>query len=287
MNRSALSLLLALPLFAVACAHETAGAADETDSADAELSSSRVTELSINLSAGFMAPSPLNSCLFHHSGRYVVNLVAKTVKGEGCAAGAKNVGVDRKLTAAELTSIKTALRGVKQVRNPDACIMDGPGLFLSVKKGASETNYIDPANACGGGSKAATGLDGLFAAAEKLTTVTAHTLEGELASVMAIGGETTGTVIQTESGTFEVQFPDDGPLAGQFVEGRKALVVGPMVEKQGVEIARRTILEVKDALVCPASSAVINCMPPNESKVCDFGNRLWVQNNCGGVTFID
>ena len=102
-----------------------------------------------------------------------------------------------------------------------------------------------------------------------------------------LGGETTGTVLRTESGTFELQFPADGPLAGAFVEGRKALVVGPMVEKQGVEIARRTILEVKDALVCPASSAVINCQPPNESKVCEFGNRLWIERSCGGVSFVD
>jgi hypothetical protein len=282
MNR--LSALLALPLLALACA---APAAEDDASDDADLSVSTVTKLTINRSEGFIAPSPLESCMFRHNGSYDVDLVAQTVKGQGCVDGDKSVTVNRALTTAEASAIRTALRQVKIVPRPSSCPTDGPGSFLRVTRGTRETSYTDPHNACFGDAKAATSIDGVLASVEKLTTIVEHVLEGSLASVNAIGGETTGQVLQTEGGALELEFAPGSALASQFTDGRKAVVVGTRVDRPGVEIPIRKFLLVNDLLVCPASSAVINCMPPTETKACAFGNRFWIQNNCGGVSFLD
>jgi hypothetical protein len=284
MNRSLSCLVALLPMFAVACAAEATS--EETASDDAALGTATITQISISRSAGFIAPSPLDSCLFRHNGRYEVNLVTKTVKGEGCAEGEKSVTVDRTMTAAETATVVAALKKVRATPRPVACPTDGPENHLTVKRGERETRFTDPNNACFDAT-GATALDGVLAAVEKLATVSEQTLVGTLASAVAIGGETTGQVIQTEAGQLELEFAPGSPLGSQFTDGRKAVVVGVRVDRAGVEIPVRNMVLVTDMLVCPASSAVINCMPINQTKACESGNRFWIQSNCEGVTYLD
>jgi hypothetical protein len=108
------------------------------------------------------------------------------------------------------------------------------------------------------------------------------TLEGTLASVVAIGGETTGTVITTPTSSRELQLGDF-----PFEDGKFARVRGTERTFNGVEIRQRTVLDVSEILICPDAGTTLNCMPgPNVrlSSVCANGNLSWILNNCKGVT---
>jgi hypothetical protein len=276
---------LALPLLAAACAAESGSDASPTD--DADLRADGITKLTISGHAGFVPPTPLGACIFGGTGSFAVDFAAKTVKGDACLDGGKRVSADRTITNAEAAAVRAAVRNVKTTKAPENCPLDIGGHFLGITRGTRESRFVDPLSACHASAQAAEGLPELLAAVAKLAAPSEQTAQGKLTSHFAIGGETTGMAIETESGVFELDFAPGHPAATSFVPDRKAIVVGPIVSRTGVEIPKRDVLLVTDMLVCPASSAVLNCQPPNESRVCAFPNRLWIANNCDGVTFLD
>jgi hypothetical protein len=114
---------------------------------------------------------------------------------------------------------------------------------------------------------------------------TTVTLEGTLVSTMGIGGENTGSSIQTSSETVELIL--DAGERNQFVDGKKARAKGTIKLLSGVETHNRKALDVTEMLVCPAPGYV-NCMPgPNVrlSNLCSNDNMGWIQANCPGVLY--
>ena len=82
------------------------------------------------------------------------------------------------------------------------------------------------------------GSDDLPAGQVELTGVL-HT------GIAAIGGETTGIVLVTADGQFELQLADDAmTYAAEELTGAIVKVVGEMIEVEGVEIPSRTIIKV-------------------------------------------
>ena len=285
MKLSLMTFALFLPLAAVACAASPAGDA-ESGSADADLTASNVSKLTVSRSAGFMPPPPPGACLPH--GRYTVDFEAKTLDGVGCNGGT-SLTVKRALTDEELTSVRKQLRLVRTAPTPEACPTDFPVSSLSVTRAGRETRYIDELAACSGGAKAVTGesLSALRLVVEKLATAggaAPRTFEGDLLSAMAIGGESTGRVLRTEDGSFELSF-SGGALADEFIDGQRARITGIRADRPGVEVPMRHFIEVTDMLVCPKQSS-LNCMPPTDAKACVPANRAWVQSNCD-VSFLD
>ena len=65
------------------------------------------------------------------------------------------------------------------------------------------------------------------------------------AGMMAIGGETTGIVIQTAQGRFELQ-PATEAMRKEIeaLDGKEVVVTGTLTTKAGVEVARRQIIQV-------------------------------------------
>jgi hypothetical protein len=113
------------------------------------------------------------------------------------------------------------------------------------------------------------------------------TVEGQLASVMGIGGESTGYAVQAQDGMYELVL-DQGEK-NQFVDGKKARVKGTLTFLSGVETQNRRAIDVKEMLVCP-DPGYVNCMPrPNVrlSHLCAPANRDWVSASCDGVEYLD
>lgn len=108
-------------------------------------------------------------------------------------------------------------------------------------------------------------------------------LEGELASVMGIGGESTGVAIVTDDGMFELIL--DPSERAQFVDGKRARVKGTKTTLSGVETHDRPAIEVNDLLVCP-NPGWVNCMPGGAVPAA-CGERTWIRANCEGVDFAD
>jgi len=271
-----------LTLGATACAAGT----EEEAASTSDLRTEGVTKITVHASPGFVAPAPIGACVFR-GGAFEVDFVAKKVKGEACLEGGRAVAADRAMTAAEVARVRAALRGVKPTRAPQACPSDIGGTFLVLSRGGRESRFADPTIACSGSAQAAEGLAPLFDAVARLGMRTEQTVQGKLTTVFAIGGETTGMGIETGKGMVEFELPADHPAVASFVPGREAIMVGPMVPRAGVEIPSREVLVVTDILVCPASSAVLNCQPPANGQACATGNRFWIQSNCEGVTFLD
>jgi hypothetical protein len=110
-------------------------------------------------------------------------------------------------------------------------------------------------------------------------------IEGTLTRSVGIGGENTGSSIKTASGVTELVLGDH---ARAFVDGRFAKVTGPKKLLAGVESGARTAIEVQKLLVCPASNAVFNCMPPVSPDNAACGeDRGWIQAKCEGVSYLD
>ena len=65
--------------------------------------------------------------------------------------------------------------------------------------------------------------------------------------IVAIGGETTGTIIKSGNVTWELDLGGDAKLVAQAekLNMKKALVRGAYYKKPGVEIAERHIVKVK------------------------------------------
>ena len=74
------------------------------------------------------------------------------------------------------------------------------------------------------------------------------TFEGTLESgIMAVGGETTGVVLKTESGEkYELDFGKDGNLAklAEKLNGKPVVVIGEYTIRGGVETKERRIIRV-------------------------------------------
>jgi hypothetical protein len=176
------------------------------------------------------------------------------------------------------------VKAVKEVRLPKECPFDIPFRGLSVTRNGVTRQYAHEIGACFGAEHAVTG-ESLFTLLESVRDLVgpARAFEGTLESVVAIGGETTGQVLVTPVGTFELEL--DAKVADEFVAGQKARVVGIREDRAGVEIPVRRFLKVEDFLVCPTEKQV-NCMPPTTAKACVPHNRDWVEAACG-TSFVD
>lgn len=64
--------------------------------------------------------------------------------------------------------------------------------------------------------------------------------------IMAIGGETTGIVLETDAGTFELDVGGNQENAAKLeaLNGRAVTILGPVRTKNGVEVKNRRIIEV-------------------------------------------
>jgi opacity protein-like surface antigen len=64
--------------------------------------------------------------------------------------------------------------------------------------------------------------------------------------VVAIGGETTGTVLQTKEGSFELSFGQDKGLrnSAEKFGGKQVTVTGKLNVRKGVEVKERRIITV-------------------------------------------
>jgi len=88
---------------------------------------------------------------------------------------------------------------------------------------------------------------GLLRAEE--TTQAMKTYEGTLQiGIMAIGGETTGVILETGEGfPYELDFASNEELRklAEKLNGKKVVVQGEYKPRQGLEISERRIIEVK------------------------------------------
>lgn len=101
-------------------------------------------------------------------------------------------------------------------------------------------------------------------------------LKGELTSMYAIGGETTGFGIKGIADEMN-ELLLDASQSARFVDGRMARVKGYNVTVSGVEIPSREVLSVKDLLVCPAPGSTVSLMPPVDA------DTQWIGSNCPGL----
>ena len=64
--------------------------------------------------------------------------------------------------------------------------------------------------------------------------------------MMAIGGETTGTILKTEAGSYELT-PANAAIGKQIaaLKDKKAHVTGTLTVKEGVEVGQRKIVTVE------------------------------------------
>jgi hypothetical protein len=77
---------------------------------------------------------------------------------------------------------------------------------------------------------------------DKKNTVT---IQGTLQTGrMAIGGETTGMVLKTNSGDMELLFDKDDQLAAQKLDGKTLKVDGIKYQVSGLELKNRTVVAV-------------------------------------------
>lgn len=73
-------------------------------------------------------------------------------------------------------------------------------------------------------------------------------LKGKLRTgIVALGGETTGTIIETRDGTFELDFGKDKDLRQQAdkLDGKTVQVEGSLTVRKGVDVKERKIVAVR------------------------------------------
>jgi hypothetical protein len=73
-------------------------------------------------------------------------------------------------------------------------------------------------------------------------------LRGKLRTgVVAIGGETTGTVLQSDKGAFELDLGNDKELRARAerLSGKAVVVKGTLTVRKGVEVKERRIVRVR------------------------------------------
>ncbi len=66
--------------------------------------------------------------------------------------------------------------------------------------------------------------------------------------IVAIGGETTGTIVETKDGTFELDLGKDKELRAKAekLSGKKVTVTGTLEVRKGVEVKERKIIKVTE-----------------------------------------
>ena len=72
-------------------------------------------------------------------------------------------------------------------------------------------------------------------------------VQGKLKTgVVAAGGETTGTVIETKDKSYELDFGKDKELRekAEKLKGKQVMVSGTLIVKKGVEVKERRIITV-------------------------------------------
>ena len=62
--------------------------------------------------------------------------------------------------------------------------------------------------------------------------------------IVAIGGETTGTVIKTKNGTFELELSKELQVQAEKLNGKTVVVTGNLTVRPGVEVRQRSIITV-------------------------------------------
>lgn len=110
----------------------------------------------------------------------------------------------------------------------------------------------------------------------------AISVEGTLAQVVAVGGETTGFAVQSDDAQHELVL--DPHERASFVDGAKARVTGRKTTLFGVESGARPAVEVTRISVCPAPGASVNCMPPTDNPLCG-ADQAWAEKTCN-VSFL-
>ena len=97
------------------------------------------------------------------------------------------------------------------------------------------------------------GLSALFAGDQDA----AKTFQGTLKTgIMAIGGETTGVVLKTETGAqYELDFGKNDELAGlaNKLNGKTVVVTGQNTVRAGVEVKERHIIQVATLEEAPSA----------------------------------
>lgn len=65
--------------------------------------------------------------------------------------------------------------------------------------------------------------------------------------IVAIGGETTGTILTTPAGTLELDFAKkrDLQLLAEKLDGKEVVVTGALTIRKGVEVRQRLIVAVQ------------------------------------------
>jgi hypothetical protein len=95
-----------------------------------------------------------------------------------------------------------------------------------------------------------TGLAGLVALSAAAAGERAKEMEwrGKLRTgIVAIGGETTGTVLETDKGSFELDLGRDKQLRqlADKLDGKGVVVKGTLTVRKGVEVKERRIIRVR------------------------------------------
>ena len=70
--------------------------------------------------------------------------------------------------------------------------------------------------------------------------------------IMAIGGETTGTILKTKEGTvYELELGEKFSRPGEELNGKTVMVTGSLKIRAGVEVKERTIVVVTGLKAAP------------------------------------
>ena len=140
-------------LFLVLCTISMAGCSaggGETDDSltdDGELRNGGISSITVNQSEGFRPPPPEGSCW--ENGRWSVDYASKRLTGDACVDG-RTKRLDSELSDAQFAKVKSAVTGLRTTRRPSACPTDIPVRSVTIKKGSTETHYVEERSACSG-----------------------------------------------------------------------------------------------------------------------------------------
>jgi hypothetical protein len=100
------------------------------------------------------------------------------------------------------------------------------------------------------------GLQGATTTTPAATAANRITFTGKLTTgIMAIGGETTGTIISDGKTTYELDVKDAALKAKvKELSGKQVTVQGTLTVKVGVEVGQRRIITVESLEAAPASA---------------------------------
>jgi hypothetical protein len=125
-----------------------------------------------------------------------------------------------------------------EVAKPQAAIRCSPVPILAEEDSPMRTPFLFAALAC---------LLALPLFAAQKEEPKKVELKGKLTTgIVAIGGETTGTVIATKDGKFELDFGKDKEMRAKAkqLNGKTVVVTGTLTVRKGVEVKERKIVIV-------------------------------------------